>query len=214
MVSACVTFELPGQVRTTAGPGGTLGRSNRASIRLAGTGIAAWHARIEELGGVLVLRPMDGAIRIRGVTRREIELRPPIVLGIGDCPIAVVSVGEPPEGLLLQGGWGRFSVGVEGDGVHREITGLAGTLGSALLRSNAPVPWEQLAERLWPDDAALRRRAVDWTEVDERRFRNRWDRQIATLRAFADDLRPGGLVRVENGGVALATRPADLRRST
>jgi hypothetical protein len=206
MAHPCVTFALPDARLATAGAGATIGRSNRASIRIDGPGIAAFHARIAPDAAGLILEAMDGPVP-------PVALAPGAVLEIGAERLAVHALRDPPD-LVFRSGWGRFSVGANGDGVLREITGLAGTIGSALLAARAPIQWEQLAEKLWPDDAAIRRTQDGWTDVDERRFRNRWDQQLATLRAFADDLRPGGLVRVVAGAVDLALRPGDVVRTT
>jgi hypothetical protein len=93
-----------------------------------------------------------------------------------------------------------------------DVGGMPGALLAALVRTPGPRPWDVLACEMWPDDGRIRAdtsagrlpREQAWTEVDERRLRNRFDQHLVVLRRALDPLRPGGLVRVQHGCVELA----------
>jgi hypothetical protein len=152
---------------------------------------------------------------------------------IGRSAVATVRIADPrvstvhaevswrAEGptLLARGGrrhGGRAPRG--GAGADRRAGRASATIVAAPLRAGGPVPWDALAGALWPDEAAIRARgatgaADDWTAVDERRWRNRFDQPLHALRRQLEPARGARTVTVRGGAVRLDVAPGDVQRA-
>lgn len=85
----------------------------------------------------------------------------------------------------------------------------ARVLAVALAHVERGAPWASIAEATWPDDAALRS-GPGWTDVDERRLRNRWDQALASARRVLAEVGRQELLVQRQGMVFVALGPLDV----
>lgn len=202
-----------------------VGRSPVAALRIDDPRVSTVHAELSWRDAGLVLLARGGRLVVGGRATREVVLAPGLVVelapGLSLEVVAVTGGGQAPvpptagrERLRFVLGPGFVSVGTGAEPAC-ELTGVPGRLVAALLAGPRERPWDALAEALWPDEGALRaatRAGVsrDWTDVDERRLRNRFDQHLRTLRKELAGLRGGSLVELQGGVVHLRLGPHDV----
>ncbi len=223
-----VRFRLPDDTLREAGPDALLGRSPLAAVRVDDPRVATVHAELSWRAAGFVLLARGGPLFVGGrpvaeatlSLGMEIALAPGQVLRVeqivdGRAPVVPPTAGR--ERLVFRVRERVVEVGAP-DGPPVEVAGRSAAILTALLAADGPVTWERLAEAAWPEDGALRSATTRgdltggsaWTPVDERRFRNRWDHQLAALRRQLEPFRCGGLLRMLHGMVELRAQPSDV----
>lgn len=199
----------------TLGPGGRVGRLDRAELRLDDPRVSELHAYVSVRGGRLVLLALRGALTVDGIAVSEVLLERGVVVGL--CPglqleVAEVMLGEVGDSAAST----APTVGRAGEqplrltlrydsasiapvvGSPLMVAGLSARLLSELALCGGAARWEVLAAELWPE------------EQDFGLLRPRWDKQLAALRR---KLREAGLrddlIQSVGGQVQLALLPHD-----
>ncbi len=202
-----------------------VGRSPAAALRIDDPRVSTVHAELSWRDAGLVLLARGGRLLVGGRALREVVLAPGLVVevapGLGLEVVEVVGGAAPPvpptagrERLRFVVGEGFVAIGA-GPDPQCTLTGVPGRILAALLSGPAERPWDTLAEALWPDEGALRAAtragaSREWTEVDERRLRNRFDQHLRTLRKDLGGLRGGALVELQGGVLHLRLGPQDV----
>ena len=206
-----------------------IGRSSAAALRIDDPRVSTIHAELSWRAEGMVLLARGGRLLVHGrgvrevvlVCGLEVALAPGITLkvvevtGGSDTPVPPTAGRERLRFLV---GDGVVVVG-SGNDESRSLTGIPAQLLAALLHAGGWVPWERIAEELWPDEGAVRRSTLAgqsraWTDVDERRLRNRFDQHLRSLRKELAPYRGGTLVEVQGGNVAVRLGPADTVADT
>lgn len=217
-----VVFELPRGGLVTAAPDAIVGRSSVAQVRVDDPRVSTVHAELRWGEGGFSLLARGGRLVVDGRGVREtplaaglaITLAPGIVLGVhsvdgGDAPAVPATAGRERLRFVT----GEADVRVYSAGDDEPLLVLVGSAAAVvrvlLERRGAAVPWDTVAEAAWPEEGAIRKARAGWTEVDERRFRNRWDQRLVTLRRQVEPLRGGELLVVRMGMVALRLNDTD-----
>lgn len=222
MSSPFVRLRCPDGTEQTVGPECIVGRSGAAGLRVEDPRVSAVHAEISWRAEGFVLLARGGRLLLdgRGVravvlaSGQRITLAPGVMLEVvrvemGEAPVVPPTVGRDRL---------RFVVAESGVRVYRgadhapevELVGVPGRiLGAVLADRDRGSPWPRLAEAIWPEDAAIRA-AGGWTEVDERRFRNRWDQALTTVRRSLGGLREQEIVLQRHGLLFVELGPLDL----
>lgn len=223
-------FRLPDGRLVEAGPDAIVGRSPVAAVRLEDARLSTVHAELSNRPEGLKLIARGGRIRVLGRAVREALLVPGLAIDLAPGLTVVVESVErdaeevvPPtagrEHLVLRqcADEVRIHRGLDGDPVV-VLAGVSARIVDLLLEAgDTGARWGELAEAVWPDEGALRRRLResgrvgddDWTEVDERRLRNRWDQAIRLLRRSIEPVRGGTLLDLEGGMLRLRLGPGD-----
>ncbi|MDP2313770.1 MAG: hypothetical protein Q8P41_12755 [Pseudomonadota bacterium] len=231
MATPSVRFRLPDGRSVRVGPDALVGRSPAAVVRVEDPRVSTIHAELSwrETGFVLLAR--GGRLLVGGRPRAEVPLAvgmeivlaPGLTLSVddltsGDAPVIPSTAGRERLTFEVE----EHRVIVKGPGnVAVEIAGRGAAILRILLDDRSALAWDGVAERAWPEDGGLRAASTAaiaagtrlgpgaWTEVDERRFRNRWDQQVVLLRRTLEPLRNGQLLRVQAGLVELVLHGGD-----
>lgn len=221
MAQPTVQLQLPDGRRCTVGPDAIVGRSTVAQVRIDDPRLSTVHAEISWRAEGFVLIARGGRITVdrRGV--REVHLTPGLRLALAPgVELVVLAVDEGLAPVVPRTAGRdrlRFTIGEDvvtifaGSGSEpvAQLVGLASRVAAALLRERAGLAWDRVAEEVWPEDGEIRRGRRGWTDVDERRFRNRWDQQLGCLRRVLAPIRDGELLIVHHGLVELRLGPDD-----
>jgi hypothetical protein len=217
-----VVFQTPDGRRVAAEPDAIVGRSPAAQVRVDDPRVSTLHAEVRWSASGFVLIARGGRLVVDGRGAREVPLAPGVVvtlapgvaLGVhaidgGDAPPVAATAGR--ERLRFVVSAGAVHIHAEGDDEPLVVLiGSAALLVRALLeRRGVAAAWDEVAEAVWPEDGVLRRGRTEWTDVDERRFRNRWDQRLVALRRQMEPLRGGNLLVVRLGMIALRLDPDD-----
>ncbi len=216
---------LPDGSSVTVQTEAILGRARLAEVRVSDPRVSTVHAELSWREGRFVVLARGGRVVVDGLR----QAAAPVSVGsrIGLAPGVVLEVldihdGEAP-GVPATAGRAALVLRACSEGVElwrqepsprATIEGLPGQLLTFLGQAGGPVPWGAAAGALWPPEAALRSargplRSDAWTPIDERRFRNRFDQVLATLRAQLDEVRPGRWIGMKQGEVSLELAPGD-----
>lgn len=228
MTGPQIRIQRPDGGEILTGPEVVVGRSPAAAIRIDDPRVSTVHAELSWRAAGFVLIARGGRLTVGGRPVAEVTLTAGVVVTLapgvaltvidvqpGDAPVVPPTAGR--ERLRFDVGEGLVRVVGPGGVVLAELGGIPGALFAALLGSDGPVPWERIAEGLWPEEGELRAataakqgpRAGAWTEIDERRYRNRFDQHLAALRRSLEGVRCGGLIRVTRGSVEVVRQPGD-----
>ena len=211
-----VRFQLPDGRQVDAGPDAIVGRSPVAAVRIADPRISTVHAELSWRPEGPCLLARGGRLLVEGRATMTAALRPGLVVQLvpglslevvavtgGEVPVVPTTIGR--ERLLWQVGPAEVIAQLEGDPESAvRLTGVSARLAATLLAAGGALPWEDVASVLWPEDGVLRAERDRWTEVDERRYRNRWDQAVRVLRQQLAHLRAETLI--ESGGGTIALR--------
>ncbi len=211
-----VVFELPGCHVVVAHPDAIVGRSASAQVRVDDPRVSTLHAELRWGPSGFVLIARGGRLLVEGRGAREVPLYPGLSVTLAPGLLLGVRSIDGGEAAPVPSTAGRerlrFVLSAAAVQIHADLDdeplvvliGSAATIVRLLLeRKGVGVPWDQVAEAAWPEDGVVRVAKVGWTEVDERRFRNRWDQRLVTLRRQIEPLRGGDLLVVRMGMVAL-----------
>lgn len=211
-----VLFELPDCNVVVADPDAIIGRSAAAQVRVDDPRVSTVHAELRWGPSGFVLIARGGRLLVDGRGAREVPLYPGLTISLAPgLLLGVRSIGggaAPPVPSTAGRERLHFVVGETSVQIHADhddeplvvLIGSAATILRLLLaRRGVGVPWDQVAEAAWPEDGAVRAAKLGWTDVDERRFRNRWDQRLVTLRRQIEPLRGGDLLVLRMGMVAL-----------
>lgn len=229
MASPTVTFELPDTSLRRVGPEAIVGRGASAQVRVDDARVSTIHAELSWRAEGFVLIARGGRLVVEGRGVREVNLSPGVAVSLSPAIVLCVHSIETGEAPVVSPTAGRdrlhFRVGHEvtiaeicADGPPLRVTGCGARILRVLLdQRGLGMPWDEVAEAVWPEDGALRSRLRDggrvengWIHEDERRFRNRWDQQIVALRKALVPIRCGAFLHVRLGIVGLAVRPDDI----
>lgn len=203
------------------GPDTLVGRSALAGARVDDPRVSAIHAEISWRAEGFVMLARGGRLVVdgRGVRAvvllpgQRITLAPGLhldVIGIapGDAEVVPATVGRDRLRFTVDRGCVRAYQGSE-TAPAIELLGVPGRLlATALGRLDRGTPWAEIAEAMWPEDAGVRATA-GWTDVDERRFRNRWDQALVTARRALAGLGRQDLLVQRQGLVFVELGPSD-----
>lgn len=214
-------FQLPDGSVVSAGPDAIVGRSPQASVRIDDPRISTIHAELSWRAEGFVLIARGGRMFVGGRAVREVALVTGLEIALAPClslRVARLEGGEAPvipptagrERLRVTLGSDDVKVYVYGvDAPLAHLTGVpARIVGALARRRGSACSWDAIAELAWPDDAAIRGTPA-WTDVDERRLRNRWDQQLVTIRRQLEPVRSGQFLNLHQGVVELVLRPGD-----
>lgn len=215
-----IDIRLPDGSVVGVGPEAVVGRGRVADVRVDDPRVCTVHAELSWRDGRFVILARGGRVLVDGAPVRDaplaagarITLAPGVDLEVadlraGDAPSVPSTAGR--DALAFSPCPAGVAVRVGADAEPRLVVdGLAGALLLALLRADGPLRWSALAAALWPEEGALRQtrapaRPDGWTAIDERRFRNRFDQLLASLRADLCQLRAAPWVVVRQGAVEL-----------
>lgn len=218
MTRRALRLRLPDGSVLDVGPEAVLGRSSAATVRLADPRVSTVHAEISwrEEGPLLLAR--GGRLLVGGAPVEQVLLAPGLVVALAPGVHVVVEAVDgsgvapvPPSAGRTRLRWSIDAAGVTASrlsdgGSVVTLTGVGGRLVAALVRAGGPVAWDALAAALWPDEAAVRARGAtgapdDWTEVDERRLRNRLDQAVRAVRLQLAPLAGGRAIVLQGGTV-------------
>lgn len=217
-----VVFELPGGHLAVGEPDAIVGRSPSARIQVDDPRVSTLHAELRWGASGFVLLARGGRLVVEGRGMREVPLHaglvvslaPGVMLGVrtidgGDAAPMPATAGRERLRLVVS----AASVHIYADTDDEPLVVLIGSAATIVrtlaLRRGVGVPWDVVAEAAWPEDGALRSARVGWTDVDERRFRNKWDQRLVTLRRQVEPLRGGDLLVVRMGMIALRLSDED-----
>jgi hypothetical protein len=217
-------FQLPNGTEIEAGSDTIVGRSPVAAIRIDDARLSTVHAELSWRAGGFQLIARGGRLLVGGRGVREVTLTPGLAVDLVpgvSLRVLAVSAGSAPV-VPPTAGRDRLRI-VSGPNVSITAGDLAVTLSGVparivghLLGHPRGAPWEDVARSVWPDEGALRAATLAgtagrdrWTDVDERRFRNRLDQQITATRRQLSAIRDG-LVLVQGGVVSLALAEGDV----
>lgn len=221
-----LTLRLPDGALRTVGVEAVVGRSRAATVVIADPRVSTVHAELSWRDGRFVALARGGRLTVDGQAAREVPLGigsrillcPGVALEVVDIEAAEVEGVPPTAGraaLTLSAGPDRVEIraGAQAAPVL-VLAGLPARLLGHLLAAGGPVPWDEAAATLWPDEAALRTRraplrADGWTAIDERRHRNRFDQVLAALRTQLEQVRPGRWVTLRQGVLAVELGTGD-----
>ncbi len=226
MATPSLVLLLPGGRRVEVGTEAVLGRSPRADVLVDDPRVSTVHAEVSWRGDGYCVLARGGRVVVDGlavataslqegsritlapgVTLEVVELRP------GDAPAVPRTAGE--DRLDVRGDATRVELRT-GDTPDPRLVldGLPARLLVLVATAPAPVPWDEAAGALWPDEGALRAargplRTGAWTAIDERRHRNRFDQVLAALRAQLATVRPTPVVVLKRGVLVACWEPRD-----
>lgn len=183
--------------------------------------MSAVHAEISWRAEGFVLLARGGRLVVdgRGVRAlvldvgRRVALAPGLVLDV----LAITPGEAEPTPPTLGRDRLRFVTGPVSVRVYRgtdthpeaELLGVQGRLlGHALTQLDRGAPWASAAGAIWPEDAVIRE-SGGWTEVDERRFRNRWDQALVSTRRTLAELGRPEMILQRQGFVFVELGPLD-----
>lgn len=220
-------FELPDGSVVAAHPNAIVGRSPHATVRVDDPRVSTVHAELSWRAEGFVLLARGGRVAVGGRAVREVALSaglevalaPGVTLRVsrveaGDAPVIPPTAGRERLRVVV----GAEEVRIYRDGVEAPLAQLAGVqariVAALAARRGGGVAWDVVAAVAWPEDAAIRG-TPGWTDVDERRLRNRWDQQLVTIRRALEPVRCGELLRSQQGLVELALHAGDqVERAT
>lgn len=227
-----VTLRLPDGTTTEVGTDALFGRTQACAVRLDDARVSSVHAELSWRAQGFVLLARGGRVLVHGRGVREFILSPGLAFELAPglvFEVVDVVAGDAPTVPDTEGRERlRFVVGAESVRVTADnhatsvlIGGVGAQVLATLLTRQGGVAWDSVAEAAWPDEGTLRRDAREgraqgpgrWTDVDERRFRNRWDQQITALRRQLAGFRCGALLVAQRGVVELALQATDTVES-
>ncbi len=214
-------LQLPDGSVVSAEPDAIVGRSPQAAIRVDDPRVSTVHAELSWRAEGFVLIARGGRLAVGGRAVREVALieglevalAPHLAIRVsrlesGEAPVIPPTAGRERLGVVL----GVDDVKVFLQGVDTPLAHLTGVqariVGALARRRGCASAWDAIAALAWPEDAAIRGTAA-WTDVDERRLRNRWDQQLVTIRRQLEVVRSGQFLNLHQGVVELALRPGD-----
>lgn len=221
MTDPSAILVLPDGTEVRAGPDAIVGRSTQASVRIDDPRVSTVHAELSWRAEGFVLIARGGRLAVGGRAVREVVLREGLEVALaphvllragrierGDAPVVAPTAGR--ERLRLAVGPDEVKVFLQGHDVPlAHVVGMpARILGELARRRGAGAAWDAVAEEVWTDDGAIRR-TRGWTDTDERRFRNRWDQQLVSLRRQLEGVRGGEVLSVRHGVIELKLVPTD-----
>lgn len=215
-----VVLRRPDGALVSLGPGDLVGRSVHAALRLDDPRVSSVHAELRSSAAGASLRALGGLLQVGDSPRREVRLEPGLRFAVGPVELLVVRVEPGGEGLAptldRDTVWFVVSRGLvevhrqDDPGPPLEIGGLAGRLlGRMLVRRGRPRDWDALAAELWPAEARRRAAGERWSEVDERRLRNRFDQALVRVRAACASVRGPQFVVMADGKARLEVLSGD-----
>lgn len=217
-------FLLPNGTEIEAGSDTIVGRSPVAGVRIDDARISTVHAELSWRAGGFLLIARGGRLVVGGRGVREVTLTPGLqielvpgvslrVLSVcaGSAPVIPPTAGR--DRLRVVAG---PNVTIAAGDAAATLTGVPARIVGFLLCRPRGAPWDEVAAAVWPEEGALRTATLAgtagrdaWTDVDERRLRNRLDQQIAATRRQLSGIRDG-LVLVQGGVVSLALSEGDV----
>ncbi|MFZ5479888.1 MAG: FHA domain-containing protein [Myxococcota bacterium] len=216
-----VRLRGPDGVLHEVGPEAIVGRSSAAAVRVDDPRVSAVHAEISWRAEGFVMLARGGRLLCDGrgaravvlASGQHVTLAPGVELVVlavegGSAPVVPPTAGRDRLRFVVEEARVRVFHGSEPEPAV-DLLGLpARLLAAALARADRGAPWARIAEAMWPEDAAVRASAA-WTEVDERRFRNRWDQALASARRALAEVRDGEVLVQRHGVVFVELGPLD-----
>lgn len=205
----------------TVGPEALIGRSTLATVRISDLRVSAVHAEISWRAEGFVLLARGGRVVVAGRGARAVVLEPGLraalapgveleVLSVeaGEAPVVPPTMGRNRLRFLVEHGRVRVFQASDAEATLEVSGPAARILALALARADRGTPWGALAAALWPEDAAIRSTPA-WTEVDERRLRNRWDQALLSVRRALTAVREQEILLQRQGFVFVELGPLD-----